>query len=287
MSELVIENVCKKYGKKTVLENVSLTLEQGKCYGILGRNGSGKSTLINIIMQRTSCDKGRITLDGKRIDTDKSLSRLFGMSGSAFYPSEFKLKTILKITASMFEGFDRDYAETLMERCRLEPNSRVGRLSSGSNTLFKAVLALASNADYIFLDEPALGVDTKMRELICTELAAKIAEERSCFVITTHLIDEVSGLLEYAAILRSGSFVLFDTMENIIENYIAVSGRTEDINNFIKDKKLIGTESIGSYCRAVIEKSERDYDIPEELTETAVGLSELFNFLTEDIGNEV
>lgn len=288
MSEIVIENVCKKYGKKTVLDHVSLTLEKGKCYGIFGRNGSGKSTLLNMIMQRTSCDKGKIMLDGKKLSvSDRTLSRCFCINDSALYPSELKLKTILKITASMFEGFDREYAKTLIEKCGLNLNCRIGRLSTGNDTLFKVILALASNADYIFLDEPVLGVDTKMRELIYTELAVKIAEERSCFVITTHLIDEIAGLLEYAAILHHGSFILSDTMENIVEKYIAVSGRTDDINSFTKDKKLIGVESIGPYCRAVIEKGEEVSEIPDGLTECAVGLRELFNFLTEDDGNEV
>lgn len=287
MSELVIENVCKKYGKKTVLENVSLTLEKGRCYGILGRNSSGKSTLINMIMQRTPCDKGKITLDGKNIaGNDIAMSRLFGMSDNAFYPSEFKLKTILKITASMFYGFDPAYAKALAEKCGLNLNSRVGKLSTGHCTAFKVILALASNADYIFLDEPVLGVDTTIRELIYTELAEKIAEERSCFGITTHLIEEISGLLEYVSILHRGGFILSDTIENIIGKYITVSGKTDDVNRFAQDKKLIGVESIGLFCRAVIQTDGESYEIPEGLSAGAVGLQELFSFLTEEDGDE-
>lgn len=287
MSEIAIEHVSKKYGKKTVLEDVSLTLQKGRCYGILGRNSAGKSTLINMIMQRTPCDKGRITLDGKKIaGNDIAMSRLFGMSDNAFYPPEFKLKTILKITASMFSGFDLEYAKILAEKCGLNLNSRVGKLSTGHSTVFKVILALASNADYIFLDEPVLGVDTTIRELIYTELAEKIAEEHSCFVIATHLIEEISGLLEHVSILHNGSLILSDTVENIIGAYITVSGRTDDVNRFVQDKKLIGVDSIGLFCRAVIQTDGECYEIPDELSVGAAGLPELFNFLTEGTGDE-
>lgn len=62
MSELVIENVTKKFGKNIVLDDVSVSFRQGHCYGLLGRNGAGKSTLINIIVQRCPKNKGRKSL---------------------------------------------------------------------------------------------------------------------------------------------------------------------------------------------------------------------------------
>lgn len=286
MNTMTIENISKKYNRKQVLDNVCLTFEKGHCYGLLGRNGSGKSTLINIIMQRTAADKGRIILGEKEIrNGDKAMSRLFCMNDNTFYPSEFKLKTILKITGSMFFSFDLAYAKALMEKFNINLNSRVGRLSTGENSAFKTILALASNCDYIFLDEPVLGVDTKVRELIYTELAEKIAEEKSCFVITTHLIDEIAGMLEYVSILHQGKLILSDTMENIAEKYISLSGKAEEINKLIKAIKPIGDDSIGPFRRVIIEQTDFP-EIPESVTVSSVGLQELFNALTGGDSNE-
>ncbi|MGN0655178.1 MAG: ATP-binding cassette domain-containing protein [Ruminiclostridium sp.] len=286
MSTMTIENISKKYSRKQVLDNVSLTFEKWHCYGLLGRNGSGKSTLINIIMQRTSADKGRVLIEGKEIrNGDKAMSGLFCMNDNIFYPPEFKLKTILRITGSMFFSFDTAYAKALMEKCSINADSRVGRLSTGESSAFKAILALASNCDYIFLDEPVLGVDTKIRELIYTELAAKIAEEKSCFIITTHLIDEIAGMLEYASILHQGRLILSDTMENIAEKYISLSGKADEINELIKDIKPIGDENIGLFRRVIIGQTDFP-EIPGSVTVSPVGLQELFNALTGGDNNE-
>ncbi len=287
MSCITIESVNKKFGKRTVLNNVSLNLEKGHCYGILGRNGSGKSILINIIMQRTPSDKGKIMLDGKEIrNNDAAMSRLFCMNDSAFYPSEFRLGTILKITSSMFSNFDTAYAEKLMEKCMLNKKERTGRLSTGQNTVFKTILALASNADYIFLDEPVLGVDTKLRELIYTELAAKIAQERSCFVITTHLIDEISGLLEWVYVLHNGVLILSDATESISEKYISLSGKSDELKEFTREMNIINSENIGPFLRVIAENNDRCDNTPESITVNPIKLQELFNALTGGSANE-
>ena len=77
MSKLVCENLTKAYGQKTVLENLNLTLESGKIYGLIGRNGAGKTTLLSLMTSQTPVTSGRVTLDGQRIwDTRKSLDRL-------------------------------------------------------------------------------------------------------------------------------------------------------------------------------------------------------------------
>ncbi len=280
MNTMKIENISKSYKNKQVLDKVCLTLEKGHCYGLLGRNGSGKSTLINIIMQRIPANKGRIFLDGKEIrNNDKAMSRLFCINDNTFYPSEFKLKTILKITSSMFVSFDIAYAKSLMEKFNINANSRIGRLSTGENSAFKTILALASNCDYIFLDEPVLGVDTKIRDLIYTELAEKIAEERSCFVITTHLIEEIAGMLEYVYVLHKGKLILSDSMDNISEEYITLSGKTEEISELIKDIKPIGDDRIGLFRRVIIKAADFN-EIPKTVTVGPVGLQELFNALT-------
>ena len=77
MSKLVCETLTKAYGQKTVLENLNLTLESGKIYGLIGRNGAGKTTLLSLMTSQTPVTSGRVTLDGQRIwETRKSLDRL-------------------------------------------------------------------------------------------------------------------------------------------------------------------------------------------------------------------
>ena len=174
MSELEVKGVTKKYGRKTVLDGVSMNLRQGHSYGLLGRNGAGKSTLINIIMQRRRSDSGIVTLDGVDIrNNDRLMSRLFCMNDSALYPADFRLKTVFSITNSMYGKFDMTYALRLSELFGLDLKKRTGQLSTGYNTIYKVILALASNADFVFLDEPVLGIDVNQRELFYKTVAGK------------------------------------------------------------------------------------------------------------------
>ncbi len=279
MSELIIENVTKKFGKNVVLDDVSLRLKQGHCYGLLGRNGAGKSTLINIIMQRCPRKGGKILLDGKPVDNnDKLLSRMFCMSDSAVYPAEFKLKTIFSITAAMYPSFDTGYAEKLAELFGLDLKKRVGKLSTGYNTIYKVILALASNADFIFLDEPVLGIDVNRRETFYRELARKISESGSCFVVSTHIIEEMQDLIDTVIILHKGKILLCEEMEKLLTEYTSVSGKAELVDSFIADKKVAGCENMSLFKTAII-KGAFD-DIPEGLNCDTADLQKLFYFMT-------
>lgn len=282
MSELIIANVSKRYGKKTVLDDLSVRFEQGHSYGLLGRNGAGKSTLINIIMQRCKREGGVITLDGHVIDNnDKLMSRLFCMNDSTLYPSNFRVKTVFSITASMYDRFDMEYAVKTAEMFGLDMKKRLKQLSTGYNTIYKVILALASNADFVFLDEPVLGIDVNQRELFYKILARKMADETSCFIISTHIIEEIQNLIDRTMILHGGKILLDGDTENLMNSYAAVSGKAEAVDDFTAERNVVCTESMGAFKKAVFEtEGLSESDIPEGLSPDTVNLQQLFYYLT-------
>lgn len=282
MSELIIANVSKRYGKKTILDDLSVKFVQGHSYGLLGRNGAGKSTLINIIMQRSRRDDGAITLDGQITDNnDKLMSRLFCMNDSTLYPSNFRVKTIFSITGSMYDRFDMNYAVKTAEMFGLDLKKRLKQLSTGYNTIYKVILALASNADFVFLDEPVLGIDVNQRELFYKILARKMAEETSCFVISTHIIEEIQNLIDRTMILHNGKIILDGETEALMKDYAAVSGKAEAVDGFTAEKNVICTESMGVFKKAVFMAEDfSESDIPEGLSLDTVNLQQLFYYLT-------
>ena len=279
MSELIVENITKKFGKNVILDDVSLKFETGHCYGLLGRNGAGKSTLINIIMQRCPRKVGKILLDGKPVDNnDKLMSRMFCMSDSAVYPAEFRLKTIFSITDAMYPSFDMEYAKSLADLFSLDLKKRVGKLSTGYNTIYKVILALASNAEFIFLDEPVLGIDVNQRETFYRELARKISESDSCFVVSTHIIEEMQNLIDTVIILHNGKILLTDDTETLMTGYTSVAGKAELVDSFVSDKEVIGSESMSVFRTTLIKGIPEN--IPDGLTCEQVNLQKLFYFLT-------
>lgn len=288
MSELEVKGVTKKYGRKTVLDGVSMNLRQGHSYGLLGRNGAGKSTLINIIMQRRRSDSGIVTLDGVDIrNNDRLMSRLFCMNDSALYPADFRLKTVFSITNSMYGKFDMTYALRLSELFGLDLKKRTGQLSTGYNTIYKVILALASNADFVFLDEPVLGIDVNQRELFYKTLARKMNEETSCFIISTHIIEEAQNLIDRVLVLHEGRIILNDDTESLLGKYAAVSGKCDLVDSFTADKKVICTENMGVFKKAVFEAESFSGDVPGELSLDTVDLQQLFYYLTGGAPEEV
>ncbi|MDE5993616.1 MAG: ABC transporter ATP-binding protein [Oscillospiraceae bacterium] len=282
MSELIAANVTKKYGKKTILDDLTVKFEQGHSYGLLGRNGAGKSTLINIIMQRCKRESGAIMLDGQLMDNnDKLMSRLFCMNDSTLYPSNFRVKTIFSITDSMYDRFDMEYAVNTADMFGLDLKKRLKQLSTGYNTIYKVILALASNADFVFLDEPVLGIDVNQRELFYKTLARKMADGTSCFIISTHIIEEIQNLIDRTMILHGGKILLDGDTETLVSRYAAVSGKAETVDAFTSGKNIICTESMGVFKKAVFEAEDfSENDVPEGLSLDTVNLQQLFYYLT-------
>ncbi|MDE7303464.1 MAG: ABC transporter ATP-binding protein [Oscillospiraceae bacterium] len=282
MSELIVANVTKRYGKKTILDDLTVKFEQGHSYGLLGRNGAGKSTLINIIMQRCKRESGAITFDGQLMDNnDKLMSRLFCMNDSTLYPSNFRVKTIFSITDSMYDRFDMEYAVKTAEMFGLDLKKRLKQLSTGYNTVYKVILALASNADFVFLDEPVLGIDVNQRELFYKTLARKMADGTSCFIISTHIIEEIQNLIDRTMILHNGKILLDGDTETLMSRYAAVSGKAETVDAFTSGRSVICTESMGVFKKAVFEaEGFSENDVPEGLSLDTVNLQQLFYYLT-------
>lgn len=168
MSNSVIkaDNIIKKYGRNYALVGVSVEIEKGRIYGLLGRNGAGKSTLMNIITNRVFANSGRCTLDGEDLlENDKALNRIYAMSESVTMPAGLTFKQAVNITADFYGGFDKDYAYSLAEKFKLDPKKRLSALSTGYLTVSKLILTLASGADFLFFDEPVLGLDANHRDL--------------------------------------------------------------------------------------------------------------------------
>ena len=107
MSIIEIKKVSKSYNKKQVLNNINITFEENKIYGLLGRNGAGKTTLLNLITDRAVVDSGEITIDGENVyENDNALEKIYFMTERTLYPEDYKVKEILNIDKSEFEFYE-------------------------------------------------------------------------------------------------------------------------------------------------------------------------------------
>ncbi len=275
-----IKNLTKKFGENTALDNFSISFCENKIYGLLGRNGAGKSTLLNIITNRLFSTEGQVLIDNEpACENDKSQEKIFLMSEKTLYPLEWKISKVFKWTKNFYPNFDMDKANELAKIFKLDTSKKVKSLSTGYTSIFKLIISLAVNTPYVILDEPVLGLDANHRELFYQLLIEKYAEEPFTIIISTHLIEEISSIIEEAVIIDGGKLLVSKTREELLNSGYSVSGKAADIDNYISDKEIIGADTLGGLKTAYI-MGKPDSDIPDTLELTALDLQKLFVKLT-------
>ena len=201
---LELKNVCKNYGSKRALNNVTLTLPQGEIVGLFGENGAGKTTLMKSILGFLLYS-GDVTLDGEPI-TQNNIARLsFATAEHSFFPN-LSPKAHGEFYKEHFPTFREKRFKALMEFFELPMNKAVGSFSLGQKNQFEVIMALSQGADYILMDEPFAGNDVFNREDFYKVLLG-ILEPNETVLLSTHLIEEVSAFIGRAVLLRKGEIV--------------------------------------------------------------------------------
>ena len=286
MSIIEIKKVSKSYNKKQVLNNINITFEENKIYGLLGRNGAGKTTLLNLITDRAVVDSGEITIDGENVyENDNALEKIYFMTERTLYPEDYKVKEIFKWTKEFYNNFDSEYALELAKKFNLNINTKIKNLSTGYNSICKIITTLASNANVLIFDEPVLGLDANHRELFYKVLMENYIKSPKTIILSTHIIEEVSNLIEKVIILNNSKVISSDEAEELLKKAYTVSGLTENIDKFVEAKNIVNVAEITSFKSATIigNLTKEDKKLAEDLglKFSKVELQKLFIYLTE------
>ena len=282
MNGIEVKNVCKRFGSVTALEDVTLTFEPKKIYGLLGRNGAGKSTLLNIITNRIFADSGQVLVDGAPArENDAALQKIYLMSEKNYYPEKMKVREALEWSQTFYPEFDMSYARELSERFGLDLKKQVRGLSTGYQSIFKVITALSVNTPYVLLDEPVLGLDANHRDLFYKILLEKYADSPSTLVISTHLIEEVSAVIEDIMIIKNGRLIRNESCETFLSKGYTVTGSISAVDLFTAGREMIGSDTMGGLKTAYIIGTPPDKQVmPEGLEITKMDLQKLFIQLT-------
>ena len=282
MSKLVCENLTKQYGNKTVLDHVNLTLESGKIYGLIGRNGAGKTTLLSLMSNQNPISEGTATIDGQRIwENPKALSRLcfsreLNLSAQSALPS-YTLKAYLRAAETYLPHWDRDMAGRLLELFDLDKKKKLGKLSKGMLSMVTILVAMASKAEFTFLDEPVAGLDVVAREQFYQLLLEEYTETGRTFVLSTHIIEEAADVMEEVIILDHGKILLKENTQELVDRARYVTGLADQVDGATAGLPCHHVENIGRSKAVTVllpegEELNQGYDV----TVQPVNLQKLF-----------
>lgn len=244
------EHIVKTYSGKDVLREVTLDIQPGKIYGLIGRNGAGKTTLLSILTAQNPATRGEISLDGQRVwENRRSLEKLcFSRELNANAESglaSMKAKEYLRIASTYYENWDRELEERLVKLFNLNLKKKFAKMNKGMLSMVTIVVALCSKAPYTFLDEPVAGLDVVAREQFYKLLLEEYTETGRTFVVSTHIIEEASDILEEVIVLHEGKLLLMEETQALLDRVRHVSGKAEEVDAATAGLELHHTETVG------------------------------------------
>ncbi|MBU6183696.1 MAG: LPS export ABC transporter ATP-binding protein [Rickettsiales bacterium] len=225
-NKLVAQNISKSYSKKPVLQDVSIDLKQGEAVGLLGPNGAGKTTLFSIIIGITKTDNGRLGLGDHDITNLPIYLR--ARLGISYLPQESSIfrgltvknniKAILEVKNFTKEEIEEKATKLLDEFSISHLQNKIATtLSGGERRRLEIARSLASNPDFILLDEPLAGIDPIAVNDI-KNLVSHLKERNIGILITDHNVRETLDIVDRAYIIYDGKILMHGIPSEIIDN---------------------------------------------------------------------
>ncbi|MGE1049664.1 ATP-binding cassette domain-containing protein, partial [Bacillus sp. GMs2/1] len=217
MIALETKDITKKYKKKIAVNEVTISLEEHKIYGLLGRNGAGKTTLLNLLAGQITSSSGSVSIFGENVfENSKAMQNIcFVRVKETAYLND-KVKDIFNLCNMFYKNWDQEFAEELARRFQLNLKDKYHKLSHGMQTVVGIIQGLASRAPITIFDEPTTGLDAAHRELFYSLLLEEYGEHPRTIILSTHLVEEVTHVIEDVIIIKEGAIVVQSSVEDLL-----------------------------------------------------------------------
>lgn len=222
-----IRGVSRKFGAKTALSELNLTIPAGTVLGLVGRNGAGKTTLIRHVLGLLKAQTGSVRVFGRDPVSDPAgvLSRIGYLSEDADLPSWMRVGELMAYSRSFYPTWDPEYADQLRREFGLEAASPIKSLSKGQRARAGLLLALAYRPALLVLDEPSSGLDPIVRRDILSAIIRTIADEGRTVLFSSHLLSEVERVSDRVAMIESGRLLFCAPLEDLQHSHWWVTFR--------------------------------------------------------------
>ena len=210
-----IEHVSKRFGSKAILDDISLTIEKGTIYGLIGPSGAGKTTLVKLIVGMDVSDTGSISVFNQSVPNFDLLQRIGYMAQADALYIDLTGKENLAFFASLYGMSKEEQRKRMDYTAELvgltdQLSKKVNAYSGGMKRRLSLAIALIQDPDILILDEPTVGMDPALRLSIWNELLRLKNEEGKTILVTTHVMDEaercdVLAMVREGRILANGS----------------------------------------------------------------------------------
>ena len=209
------KDLTKRYGKKTALDHINLSIEGGHIIGLLGPNGSGKTTLIKILNGLLTPTSGSLYYREEAIGVE-SKKHISYLPDHTYLNMNQKVSDVIAYFKDFYEDFDESRAYDMLEKLHINPHDRLKSMSKGTKEKVQLILVMSRRADLYVLDEPIAGVDPAARDYILDVILSNYEPEAS-ILISTHLIADIENILDEVIFIQNGQIRLSASVDDIRE----------------------------------------------------------------------
>ncbi|WP_283135791.1 ATP-binding cassette domain-containing protein [Rhizohabitans arisaemae] len=251
--KIEVDDLVMRYGATTALDRLSLNLEGGKIYGLLGRNGSGKTTLLSVLAAFRRPTGGRVRIDGQPVFENARLTERISLIRDGGATVELgSAQEAVGFAEWLRPGFDGRYARSLMALFGLDPKKSVSGMSKGQRAALGVVMGLASRAPLTMFDEAYLGMDAPSRYAFYDALLSDYLANPRTIILSTHHIEEVASLFEEVVIIDKGRLVVHEESTRLLSRGTAVTGPAAQVEAFTTGLTVLNSRRLGPTTAATI-----------------------------------
>jgi len=223
VTEKVVEvlDLTRRFGARTALASVSLSMSRGAVYGLVGANGAGKTTLIKHVLGLLRAESGSVRVFGHDpvAEPVAVLSRIGYLSEENDLPGWMRVDELIRYSRAFYPAWDDAYAKDLLQEFALDPTARIKNLSKGQKARAGLLIALAYRPELLVLDEPSSGLDPIVRRDILGAVIRTIADEGRTVLFSSHLLEEVEQVADHVTMIHQGRIALSAPLDEIKESY--------------------------------------------------------------------
>lgn len=251
-----IREVTKKYGKFTAVDKLSMTVDKGSVYGLVGYNGAGKTTLLKTVAGIYRADGGSVTVDGVDVfDSADVKRRMFYVPDDLYFNYNSSIEKMAKFYAGYYPKFSFETLDKLCGVFKLDKTARINSFSKGMQRQAAMILGMSTLPEILLLDESFDGLDPAKRSLMNNMLIEYAADRECSIIVSSHNLHELTDICDHIALINGKRIVLDCSVDDIgasrckFRAVFADEKSREDfadfnIKRFDKDGKIV-TLSLG------------------------------------------
>lgn len=255
VDETVIEvtNLTKLYRDAVAVQDVTFSIRKNVIYGLLGRNGAGKTTVMSILTAQNFATSGDVRVFGEHpYENARVLRRMCFVRESQRYPDDAKPTHAFATARLFFPNWDQELADRLIADFQLPVRTRIKKLSRGQLSAVGVIIGLASRAEVTFFDEPYLGLDAVARQIFYDRLLEDYTKHPRTVILSSHLIDEVSNLIERVLVIDRGRIIMDAATDDVRDQATAIVGDASAVDAFVTGREVLHREALGRVASVTV-----------------------------------